>query len=355
MSGTAELVAVRLAHRFDAAALAGYLRDRLAGFDAPFEIRQFQGGQSNPTYHLATRAGAYVLRKQPAGSLLPSAHAVDREFQVMQALAGSAVPVPRPRLLCRDQAVLGQMFYVMDHVPGRVFADRRLPGVSPPDRAAMHRDMIRVLASLHAVDWRAVGLAGFGRPEGYMTRQIARWSRQFEASRVELPHMAELSAWLGARIPPEAPASIAHGDYRLGNLLFHPTEPRVVAVLDWELATIGNPLADLAYACLTWWLPNSAGGVAPEELSGLGVPDEAEHIAQYCHLTGRTSIPEYRFMLIFNLFRLAAILAGVYRRALDGNAADARGLERGAVARDVAARAWEIANRLPVPLGAGAG
>ncbi len=342
MSGAAELVAVRDAHRFDEAALAAYLRDRLDGFDAPFQTRQFQGGQSNPTYHLATRAGAYVLRKQPGGALLPSAHAVDREFRVMQALAATAVPVPEVRLLCRDASVIGQMFYVMDHVPGRVFADRRLPGVSRSDRAAMHADMNRVLAALHAVDWCGIGLADFGRPEGYMTRQIARWSRQFRDSRVEVPHMAELSAWLAARVPPEAQATIAHGDYRLGNLLFHPTAPRVVAVLDWELSTIGDPLADLAYSCLTWWLPESAGGVSPEELAALGIPAEAEHVAQYCRLTGRAGVPEHRFMIIFNLFRLAAILAGVYRRALDGNAADARGLERGAVSREVAARAWEL-------------
>jgi aminoglycoside phosphotransferase (APT) family kinase protein len=194
---------------------------------------------------------------------------------------------------------------------------------------------------LHGVDWRGIGLTDFGKPEGYMARQIARWSRQFAASRVDIPHMAELSNWLPAHMPPGEEAAIAHGDYRLGNLLFHPTEPRVVAVLDWELATIGHPLSDLAYSCLTWRMPPSAGGVLAEELAALGVPSEAEHVAQYCRLTGRAGVPEHEFMIIFNLFRLAAILAGVYRRALDGNAADARALERGAAARDVATCAWE--------------
>jgi aminoglycoside phosphotransferase (APT) family kinase protein len=238
------------------------------------------------------------------------------------------------------------MFYIMDHVPGRVFADRCLPGVTPTERAAMVADMNRVLAALHGVDWRAVGLGDFGRPAGYMSRQIARWSRQFAASDVVVPFMSDLAAWLAANVPPTEEAAIAHGDYRLGNLLFHPIEPRVVAVLDWELATIGHPLSDLAYSCLTWRLPESAGGVPPEELAALGVPSEAEHVAQYCQFTGRSSVPEHEFMIIFNMFRLAAILAGVYRRALDGNAADGRALQRGAVARDVAACAWEQKTKL---------
>jgi aminoglycoside phosphotransferase (APT) family kinase protein len=295
---------------------------------------------------LKTNAGAYVLRKQPSGVLLPSAHAVDREFRVMEALATTGVPVPRVRLLCRDSAILGQMFYVMDHVPGRVFADRCLPGVTPAERAAMIGDMNRVLAALHGVDWRAVGLSDFGRPEGYMSRQIARWSRQFAASAVDVPHMAELADWLAAHVPSGQAAAIAHGDYRLGNLLFHPTEPRVVAVLDWELATIGHPLSDLAYSCLTWRLPPSAGGVSLEDQSALGMPSEAEHVAQYCRLTERAGVPEHEFMIIFNLFRLAAILAGVYRRALDGNAADARALQRGAQTREVAECAWAQKLRL---------
>ena len=342
--GVPELVPVLPNHRFDEAALVRYLRDHLPDFAGEMAVRQFQGGQSNPTFHLTAGARAYVLRKKPPGKLLPSAHAVDREYRVMRALAETAVPVPRMHLLCPDESVIGQMFYVMDYVPGRVFADRALPGCTPAERAAMYDDMNRVLAALHGVDWRAVGLEGFGRPEGYFSRQIARWSKQYEASRVEdVASMEHLMRWLPEQVPPADEATIAHGDYRLGNLLFHPTEPRVAAVLDWELATIGHPLADLGYNVLTYRLPASAGGAPEAEMVALGIPSEAEYVAAYCRRTGRAGVPELRFVVVFSMFRLAAIVAGVYRRALDGNAADARGLERGAMFREIADRAWEIA------------
>jgi aminoglycoside phosphotransferase (APT) family kinase protein len=339
------LVPVRANHRFDTAVLARYLAGELPGFDGEVTISQFQGGQSNPTFHIATPAGAYVLRKKPPGALLQSAHAVDREYAVLRALAATEVPVPRVHLLCRDEDVIGQMFYVMDYVPGRVFADRRVPGADAATRAAMHDEMNRVLAALHQVDWRAIGLETFGRPDGYMARQVRRWSAQYQSSRTaEVPAMEAVAGWLAENAPPAEEVGLVHGDYRLGNLLFDPVEPRVVAVLDWELATIGHPLADLAYNLLTYRLPASAGGIPPDDVLALGMPSEDAYVAEYCRRTDRSSAPGLEFMIVFAMYRLAAILAGVYRRALDGNAADAEGLERGRIFRDVAEAAWHIAN-----------
>jgi aminoglycoside phosphotransferase (APT) family kinase protein len=345
--GQPELVPVLPNHRFDEPALQRYLAAHLPGFGGRMRVRQFQGGQSNPTFHVQTESGAYVLRKKPPGKLLPSAHAVDREFAVLKALSATGVPVPRVHLLCTDESVIGQMFYIMDYIPGRVFADRLLPGLSAAERAAMYDDMNRVLAILHQVDWRAVGLEGFGRPEGYFARQIARWTKQYQAARTEdVPAMEKLMAWLAERPAPPDEAVIVHGDYRLGNLLFHPSEPRVVAVLDWELSTIGHPLADLAYNVLTYRLPESAGGAPEAALVALGVPSEAEYVAQYCSRTGRENVPDLEYAIVFSMFRLAAILAGVYRRGLDGNAADARAIARGVAFRETAERAWAFAQAL---------
>jgi aminoglycoside phosphotransferase (APT) family kinase protein len=345
LDGVPELVPVLPNHRFDEPSLTRYLRDHLPGFEGKPSVRQFQGGQSNPTFHMSAGDRQYVLRKKPPGKLLPSAHAVDREYRVMRALADTGVPVPRVHLLCTDESVIGQMFYVMDYVPGRVFAgDRTLPSLAPAERAAMYDDMNRVLAALHRVDWRAVGLEGFGRPDGYFARQIARWSKQYEASRVEdVASMEHLMRWLPERVPRDEAATIVHGDYRLGNLIFHPTEPRVMAVLDWELSTIGHPLADLGYNLLTYHVPPSAGGAPEAAMTALGLPSEADYVAEYCRRTGRAGVSDLEFVIVFSLFRLAAIVAGVYRRALDGNAADARALERGAMFREIADRAWEIA------------
>jgi aminoglycoside phosphotransferase (APT) family kinase protein len=347
-SGAAVLVPVLPNHRFDEPALFRYLEREMPGFETPCLVRQFQGGQSNPTFHLQTPDRAFVLRKKPPGALLASAHAVDREFRVQAALADSGVPVPRMRLLCEDASVIGTAFYVMDHVDGRVFPDRLLPGCTREERRAMYESMAEVLAALHRIDYRAVGLEGFGRPEGYITRQTARWSKQYLASRTEPePAMDRLIEWLPAHLPAAEEVAIAHGDYRIGNLLFHPSEPRVVAVLDWELATIGHPIADLAYCCLAYRLPETGGrGFAGTDIARLGIPSEADFVALYCRNVGRASIPDWEYFLVFAMFRLAAILVGVYRRGLDGNAADARAIEAGTAYKDFARVAWETAQRI---------
>ena len=342
--GEAVLVPPLANHRLDEARLAEYMTAEMDGFAGPLTVRQFQGGQSNPTYHLATPGAEYVLRKKPPGVLLPSAHAVDREYAVQSALAGTAVPVAPMRLLCRDESVIGTMFYVMDHVRGRVFSDRTLRGVSPDDRAAMYDDMNRVMAALHQVDWQAAGLTGYGRPQAYVARQIDRWSRQYVAADTgALPEMDRLMEWLPRNTPAADETAIAHGDFRLGNLIFHPAEPRVLAVLDWELSTLGHPLADLAYNCIPWRLPVTLEGLIGADAPG--IPDESSYVAAYCRRTGRAGVPDLDFFIVFSLFRWAAIAAGVYRRALDGNAADARAMQIGDKFKVLAEAAWALAQR----------
>ena len=346
-TGEAVLVPVLPNHRFDEAALNAYLSRNLPGFEGELTIRQFQGGQSNPTFHLQAGDRAYVLRKKPPGVLLASAHAVDREFQVLKALSGTDVPVPMPHLLCTDDSVIGQMFFIMDHVPGRVFADPMMPGVAPADRHAIYRSMNDVFARLHKVDYRAVGLENFGKPDGYVARQIARWSKQYVASNVpDCPAMNRILDWLPANDPHDDDAAIAHGDYRLGNLIVHPTEPRIVAVLDWELSTIGHPIADLAYNCMNYHSTQGSGrGFADADLLALGIPTESEYLAAYCRRTGRDQVPNWHFYLAFAHFRIAAILAGVYRRGLDGNASDRQAIERGGAYALMAEAAWAIAQQ----------
>ncbi|WP_304113451.1 phosphotransferase family protein [Mycolicibacterium bacteremicum] len=350
MSGVPELVDVLPQHRFDEDALVRYLAGH--GIDGPVQIRQFQGGQSNPTFHLRTAAGEFVLRKKPPGELLPKAHDVGREYRVMSALADTEVPVPRMRVMCTDESVLGTPFFVMDHVPGRIFPDRVLRDGTPAERAAVYRDLARVLARLHTVDWQAVGLSDYGRPDGYLARQVALWTRTWAAVKVEeCAEMEALAAWLPAHLPTDDDACIAHGDYRLGNVLLHPTEPRIVAVLDWELSTIGHPLADLGYAAMTYHLPGDGDpltGVAGEDLTGTGMPDEAEFVAEYCRAAGRDIPGDLPIFVVFSMFRLAAIVAGVWRRGLDGNASDSRAgtdLFRDRY-RNLAQRAWELAGGL---------
>ena len=342
--GTATLVPVLPNHRFDEGRLGAYLSERLPGFSTPCQISQFQGGQSNPTFHLATPQGAYVLRKQPPGVLLPSAHAVDREFMVMRALYGTAVPVPRMLLLCTDPAVIGQMFYVMEYVYGRVFTDASLPQLPAAERAALYASMNETLAALHRIEPAGVGLGGFGRPQGFLSRQIARWSRQYAAAHLpQCVAMERLMQWLAAQDPGAEEVAIHHGDFRLGNLMIHASEPRVIAVLDWELSTLGHPLADLAYTCLVYH--GSVFAPGGPLISGNGVPTEADFVSDYCRRMGRAPIERWPYYLAFSLFRAAAILAGVYRRALDGNAADGHALERGGAYREVAELGWSLARR----------
>ena len=344
--GTSE---VRSAHRFDTAPLAAWMAREVEGFVGPLRIEQFKGGQSNPTYKLVTPTRDYVLRRKPPGPLLPSAHAVDREFRVMVALADTPVPVPRVHALCEDDAVIGSAFYVMEYLDGRIFWDQRLPEIaSPAARAAMFQSMNAVIAALHSVDYGAVGLGDFGRPGNYMGRQIARWSRQYRASETEtIAAMDRLIDWLPEHLPPESPPAIVHGDYRMDNLVFHQTEPRVIGVLDWELSTIGDPLADFAYHVMTWRVtPELFRGLAGIDFAAAGIPAEPEYVDAYCRRTGRDGVAAWDFYMVYSLFRIAAILQGIAKRAIDGTAASTDAAAQGRLARPLAEQAWELAKTL---------
>jgi len=336
-------------HRFDAGALAAYLRDHVhdddgAGFDGPLSLEQFNGGQSNPTFLLRTPARRYVLRRKPSGPLLPSAHAIEREFRVMNALRASEVPVPRMVCLCEDPSVLGSAFYVMEHVQGRILWDPALPGFRPDERARLFDDMNRVIAALHRVDVAAAGLADYGKPGNYFARQIGRWSTQYRASETErIEAMDRLIEWLPQHIPADNATALVHGDYRLDNLVFHATEPRVVAVLDWELSTLGHPMADFAYHAMAWSSPaGEMRGLAGLDLAALGIPSVDAYVERYCERVGmaRPSAAEWSFYLAYNLFRGAAISQGILKRALDGSASSAHAVEAGSRARAVAEAGW---------------
>ncbi|MEZ4376090.1 MAG: phosphotransferase family protein [Polyangiaceae bacterium] len=337
-SGPAELRPVREAHRFDEASLERYLRSELELPDAPLRVQQFKGGQSNPTFLLEVGDGAatqrYVLRKKPPGKLLPSAHAVERECRVLQALQDSDVPVPRVRALCEDPSVIGTAFYVMDHVEGRIFRAPLMPQASGADeRAAIANATIQTLGKLHQIEPAQVGLSDFGKTGNYMERQVARWGKQYAASRTEdLADMNFLIDWLPTHIPAGDETRIAHGDFRLENLIIDPTEPKVIAVLDWELATLGHPLADLGYHCMLYHLPAgdfTGSGYVGADLASLGIPSRDEYVAQYARITGRDGVPDLDYFVAFGLFRLAAILQGVYKRGLDGNASSETALRFG--------------------------
>ena len=304
-------------------------------------------GQSNPTFRIATDRGSYVLRKKPGGPLLPSAHAIDREYRVMRALQGTAVPVPRMLAWCDDESIVGTSFFVMEFLEGRVLVDQALPGASPTERGAIYREMNRVIAALHAVDPAAVGLADYGRPGQYVARQVTRWSRQCEQATVPLPPaMRKLMDWLPQHLPATETTTVVHGDFRLDNLVFHPTEPRVIGVLDWELYTLGDPLADFAYHCMSWHIPATLWrGIAGLDLPALGIPSEAEYVRLYADATGRDASSHWDFYMAYNLFRMAAILHGIAQRAADGTANAADAVETGAKAGPLAEIGWQCALR----------
>jgi len=336
-------------HRFDVERLLRYLKDQLPGFSGPLQVRQFQGGQSNPTYLLTTPEQRYVMRSKPApaAKLLPSAHAIEREFRVMRALGAKGIPVPEVVLLCEDEAVIGRAFFLMQHVEGRVLWDPSLPGLSPSERGAVYDEMNRVIAALHSVDVVAAGLADFGRAGNYFERQIGRWSKQYRASETEpIEAMDRLIEWLPSHVPPGDETTVVHGDFRLDNLIFHPTEARVLAVIDWELSTLGHPLADFSYLCMGWHIPPGAfRGIAGLDLASLGIPSEQDFIHRYCSRTGRQGIEHWNFYLAYNLFRIAAILQGVYKRALEGLASADNALAAGDNAKALAEIGWRYAAR----------
>ncbi|HET9823257.1 MAG TPA: phosphotransferase [Burkholderiaceae bacterium] len=342
-------------HAFDADALGAWLATHVDGFTGALQVEQFKGGQSNPTFKLSTPGGTYVMRSKPGpvAKLLPSAHAIEREFRVMRALAECGIPVPRMLALCEDESVIGRAFYVMEFVAGRVLWDPALPGMTPAQRGAIFDEMNRVIAALHTVDVATAGLADYGKPGSYFERQIGRWSRQYQASITQpIEAMDRLIEWLPAHLPASARddrrVAVVHGDYRLDNLVFHPTEPRVLAVLDWELSTLGHPLADFSYHCMAWHIP--AGlfrGVSGLDLAALGIPAEAEYVRRYCERTGLATpealAADWNFYLAYNLFRLAAILQGIAKRVEDGTASSAEARQAGANARPLAELGWRLA------------
>ncbi|MBI2725358.1 MAG: phosphotransferase [Polaromonas sp.] len=344
-------------HLFDTAALTRYLETNLPGFAGPLTVEMFNGGQSNPTYKLLTPGKSYVMRAKPgpAAKLLPSAHAVDREFEVMKGLYGTDVPVAQMYCLCEDEAIIGRAFYVMEFVAGRVLWDQSLPGLSNTQRGGIYNEMNRVISALHKVKFAERGLADYGKPGNYFERQIGRWSKQYVASITKpIPEMDQLMAWLPANMPAsardESMVSIVHGDYRLDNLMFHPTEPRVLAVLDWELSTLGHPLADFSYHCMAWHIPpGSFRGIGGLDLASLGIPSEAEYIRLYCERTGLTTPealkPDWDFYLAYNLFRIAAILQGIAKRVEAGTASSPQAVASAAGAPLLAKMAWDFAQK----------
>ena len=339
-----EITAVREAHKFDETSLNSFLEQEIPNYKGPLTVKQFEGGQSNPTFQLITPKKTYVLRKQPPGDLLPSAHQVDREFKVMHALWDTPVPVPEMFLLCEDIEVIGTKFYVMEMVEGRLFTETRLPQLPKKERKSLYEDLARVLAELHKVDPVQVGLSEFGRSGNYYERQISRWSKQYISSQTEqIDAMDNLMKWLPENIPQASSSTIVHGDYRLGNVLVHPEEPKVVAVLDWELSTLGDGLADLGYMCQEYHGDSeSPDGLAGADLELLGIMTESDMVNTYCSHLGLVGIDNWEFYLIYNMFRSAGIIQGVYKRGLDGNASSDKALEYKESARLRSEQAWSL-------------
>ena len=333
-------------HAFDTARLAAWMQAHIDGFAGPIEVSQFAGGQSNPTFLVQSARHRYVLRRKPPGKLLPSAHAVDREYRVITALANSQVPVAKAYALCEDTSVIGTAFYVMDYVEGRLFWNAALPEVAPPDRRAIYEEMTRVIAALHSVDYAAAGLADYGKAGHYVERQVSRWTQQYRAAQTEtIDAMERLIEWLPQHIPDDEETCIVHGDFRLDNAIFHPSEPKILAVLDWELSTLGHPLVDLAYFCMRYHLSaDQFLGLAGLDVAALEIPGEAECVADYCRRRGRPPVAprEWTYYLAFNMFRLTGILQGVLARAIQGNASSATALEAGRRARPLAEQGWAL-------------
>jgi aminoglycoside phosphotransferase (APT) family kinase protein len=331
-------------HRFDAGHLAQFLRDKVDDWRGELQVEQFKGGQSNPTYRITAGGKRYALRRKPPGKLLPSAHAVEREYKVIKALHGVGFPVARPYVLCEVDAVIGTAFYVMDCVEGRVLWDQALPGMTREQRGAIWDELNRVIAQLHGIDYRTVGLEDFGKPGDYIARQVSRWSKQYRASELErIDEMDRLIEWLPANIPAGDETSVVHGDYRLDNTIFHPSEPRILAVLDWELSTLGHPLADFAYHCMSWHIaPGKFRGIAGLDLETLGIPTERQYVERYCQRTGRKGIDPstWDYYMAYNLFRIAAITQGIAKRVVDGTAASEYAREAGSRTQPLAELGW---------------
>ena len=344
MKTDAKLTPVRKAHRFDDKALNRFLHNYLEGYTDLLSIQQFEGGQSNPTFLLNCGDRQVVLRKKPPGELLPSAHQVEREYRIMKALEETDVPVPEMLLLCEDEDVIGTPFFVMDYVHGRVLEDFTLPDQTPEERRAIYLDIARVMAALHSMNYVDLGLEDFGKPGNYFSRQIGRWSKQYVAAKTdEIVSMERLMAYLPEHVPEGDTSCIVHGDFRMGNMLFHPTEPKIKALLDWELSTLGHPLGDLGYSCMAY----HSGIIGPKSLKGLagpqsGIPSQKEFVDEYCRLTGRDSIHDLNFYLAFSFFRMASILQGVYKRGIMGIASSTEALEKGRLAREMADVAWNL-------------
>ncbi|MDO8702359.1 MAG: phosphotransferase family protein [Undibacterium sp.] len=340
--------------QFNVGALADYMRQHVEGFDAKhagdLKVEQFKGGQSNPTFKLSAGGQSFVMRAKPGpvAKLLPSAHAIEREFKVMNALNKAGFPAAKQYALCTDEDVIGRAFFIMEFVDGRVLWDQSLPGMTPTQRAEIYDEMNRVIAQLHTIDYAAIGLADYGKPGNYFARQIDRWTKQYRASETEkIEAMDNLIAWLPDHIPAGEDTSIVHGDYRLDNMMFHPTEPRILALLDWELSTLGHPLADFSYHCMTWHVtPGQFRGIAGLDHKALGIPSEKDYIVKYCERTGKTIRDEdFNFYLAYNLFRMAGILQGIMKRYVDGTASSAQAKKSGEAARPMAELGWSYANK----------
>jgi len=342
-SGTRE---VDPRYRLDEAALDAWMADHVAGYGGPLTVRQFKGGQSNPTYELTTPNAAYVLRRKPPGALLPSAHAVDREFQVISALDAQGFPVAKPYALCTDETVIGSIFYVMDKVEGRILWDLKLPGLTPSERRAVYEAQTDTLARLHAFDPGAIGLSDYGKAGNYFARQVGRWTKQYRASEIEpIAAMDRLIAFLPESLPPEGPSRIVHGDFRLDNMILAPDQPQVRAVLDWELSTLGDPMADFSYLLIAWAIPASLrNGLAGADLEALGIPSVEETVERYAAATGMRPA-NLDWLYAYNLFRLAAICQGIAGRVRDGTAASAHARSMAAQVGPLSDAAWDFARK----------